>query len=39
MYTLLVCTGVLLAESMSWICMLMGGHTVVCAGSVHLSWG
>ena len=42
MYTqLLVCTGVWLVKSMSWICMLMGegGHIVVSAGSVHSSWG
>ena len=37
MYALLVSTGVLLVESMSWICMLMGGHIVVCAGNVHMS--
>ena len=24
------CTGVLLVESMSWICVLMGGHIFVC---------
>ena len=40
LYTLLlVCTGVWLVESMSWVCMLMGGHIVVYAGSVHLCWG
>ena len=36
-YILLVCTGVLV-ESMSWICRLMGGHIVVCAGNVRLCW-
>ena len=30
MYTLLVvCTGVWFVESMSWVCMLMGGHIIV----------
>ena len=24
---------------MSWVCMLMGGHIVVNAGSVHSCWG
>ena len=35
----LVCTGVWLVESMSWVCMLMGGHIFVYAGSVHSCWG
>ena len=36
MYTLLlVCTGMWLVENMSWVCMLMVGHIVVYAGSVH----
>ena len=26
-------------ENMSWVCMLMGGHIVVYAGSVHSHWG
>ena len=28
-----------LVESMSWVCMLMGGHIVVYAGSVRSCWG
>ena len=40
MYTLLlVCTGVGLMESISWVCMLMGGQIVVYAGNVHSRWG
>ena len=36
---LLVCTGMWLVENMSWVCMLMGGHIVAYAGSVHSCWG
>ena len=38
-HMLLVCTGMWLVENMSWVCMLMGGHIVVHAGSVHSCWG
>ena len=45
--TMLVCrvignvhtgAGMWLVDNMSWVCMLMGGHTVVYAGSVHSCW-
>ena len=41
MYTLLlVCTcSMWLVEIMRRVCMLMGGHIVVYAGSVHSCWG